>query len=144
MNRNDERGTNDDSGDEGYSRWLMNEALAFWRACAGKRCRRARSCLGDAAACHARLWPRVPEATKAWWRALQEAREKGRSPGQAKRAAAKARAEMLVVMAHRAAADRALAGVGAAEPIAEPLNPPREFVRDSLRDLPRGPRVRAL
>ncbi len=34
------------------TRWVLNNALKFWTACPTKRCRRARSCVGDTMRCH--------------------------------------------------------------------------------------------
>jgi hypothetical protein len=85
-------------------RWLLNNALAFWSACPNKRCRRARSCVGDAARCHEIFWPVVPLEVKAWWRAIFDAKKTGRSVTQARRAADQA----LMVQRRRDASLRAL------------------------------------
>lgn len=73
--------------------WLVNNLLRFWSACPAKRCRHARSCVGDAAFCHAIFWPVVPEPFKVWWRAILQAHRAGRTARQAKRAADQAAAE---------------------------------------------------
>ena len=40
------------------------DVLKFWFACPTRRCRRARSCVGDPAGCHAILLPVVSEEVK--------------------------------------------------------------------------------
>jgi hypothetical protein len=100
--------------------WLLNNALRFWSACPNKRCRRARSCVGDAAQCHAIFWPVVPEEAKTWWRAIFQARRTGRTARQAARAAGEALAEWRIVAARRAFADRALRGEIAVPPGGRP------------------------
>jgi hypothetical protein len=97
-------------------RWILNNAMMFWRACPNKRCRRARSCVGDAAQCHAIFWPVVPPELKVWWRAICDAKVAGRSFSQARRKANAALAEWRIVAARRAFADRALAGQTATPP----------------------------
>ncbi len=41
---------------------LYCEALALWRGCRNKKCRRHRRCLGEAAACLLRAQPTIPQA----------------------------------------------------------------------------------
>ncbi len=65
--------------------WLLNNALKFWTACPTARCRRAKSCVGDPAACHAIFWPVVPQELKVWWGTLAAARREDLSFRQAKR-----------------------------------------------------------
>jgi hypothetical protein len=73
--------------------WLANNVLKFWFACPTKRCRRARSCVGDPARCHAIFWPVVPEEIKVWWRTLLDSHRTGRTATQAGRAAGEAMAQ---------------------------------------------------
>jgi hypothetical protein len=68
-------------------RWTLNNALKFWRACPTRRCRRARSCVGDDQRCHAIFWPVVPEEAKVFWRAALDALHDNRSASQAERLA---------------------------------------------------------
>jgi hypothetical protein len=74
-------------------RWVLNNALKFWRACPTKRCRRARMCLGDGQRCHAMFWPVVPEEAKAFWRAALDALRDNRTVRQAERLADTAAAD---------------------------------------------------
>ena len=67
--------------------WLLNNALKFWTACPTARCRRAKSCVGDPAVCHAIFWPVVPQEVKVWWVTLCAARREDLSFRQAKRSA---------------------------------------------------------
>jgi len=110
-------------------RWILNDALEFWRACPTKRCRRARSCVGDSARCHEIFWPVVPEELKLWWREIFAAKRAGRSVTQARRKADAAMAEWKRVEAARAYADRALAGELPAQPAAARDESPRERTR---------------
>jgi hypothetical protein len=79
--------------EQGRERWTLANMLKFWSACPLRRCRRARSCMGDPNICHATFWPVVPGHFKAWLRALNEAKGQGRSVGQAGRLADAAAAE---------------------------------------------------
>ena len=123
-------------------RWLLNNALKFWSACPNKRCRRARSCVGDAARCHAIFWPVVPAEAKAWWRAIFDSKKIGRTVTQAKRAADSAlkmqrrRDASLRALEQRTPAARvpAPAAASAASPAAPRDPPPPNH----------GPRVRMI
>jgi hypothetical protein len=75
------------------TRWTINNAMKFWSACPVARCRRARTCVGDNKVCHEIFWPVVPEEMKVWWRAVLDAKRKGRTATQAGRAADAAKAE---------------------------------------------------
>jgi len=75
------------------TRWVLNNALKFWRACPTKRCRRARSCVGDTMRCHKIFWPVVPQELKVWWRAVLDAKRTNRTARQAGRLAETAAAE---------------------------------------------------
>jgi hypothetical protein len=52
-----------------------------WFACPTRRCRRARSCVGDPVRRHAIFWPVVPEEVKVWWRAILESHSAGAQRG---------------------------------------------------------------
>ncbi len=43
---------------------LYCDVFGFWRACAGKKCRRHRRCLGEPAGCLMRGLPSVPQALR--------------------------------------------------------------------------------
>ena len=51
---------------------VANNVLKFWFACPIRRCRRARSCVGDSAGCHAIFCRWCRRRSKVWWRTLLE------------------------------------------------------------------------
>jgi hypothetical protein len=85
------------------TRWVLNNALKFWRACPTRRCRRARMCVGDGRRCHAIFWPVVPEEAKVFWRAALDALRDNPSTRRAERLADTAAADF---RKHRAAVQK--------------------------------------
>ena len=83
----------DEEFEAGRARWLLNELLKFWTACPVRRCRRARSCVGDFNRCHAIFWPAAPRESKVRGQAMLDASREGRSATQASRAADAAAAD---------------------------------------------------
>lgn len=75
------------------NRWVLNNALKFWRACPTQRCRRARMCVGDGQPCHAMFWPVGLEEAKVFWRAALDALRDKRTVRQAERLAGTAAAD---------------------------------------------------
>ncbi|MBI3436921.1 MAG: hypothetical protein HY056_17855 [Proteobacteria bacterium] len=69
------------------SRRALHDMLRFPSACRDRRCKRARRCAGDVAACARRFFPHVPARIKAWLHHVEDLREAGLSPVAAARAA---------------------------------------------------------
>jgi hypothetical protein len=49
----------------------------FWTVCSNKRCRRTKSCTGDAHACFDQWWPHVPDELRIWYRGALAAQSAG-------------------------------------------------------------------
>jgi hypothetical protein len=116
-----------DRNEQDEARRSLCTSLGFWKFCGNRKCRRAKGCVGEAAACFARLWPLVPAETKALVRVFIRSSAAGRAP-------------------HEIAADlecERLRHEPAAPPVAETATP-QAAVKDAAPVAPPKPRLRML
>ena len=128
-----------DRRQETESRRGLCTFLKFWQFCPDRRCKRARACAGDVAACFNLFWPQVPEDIKNEIRRAIELVRNGMPPHQA---AIEARA----FVAQRKRIDEETMAREAARAAAEaqPEPAPVQITRTHAPAYRAGPRIRGM